>query len=113
MEPGVPEDAAAWCLGEHTGDCPDLAVKGRLSEMRPRSARSACTPRRTPRHPAELAVEGMKFIVDATDLVGLLRTVTPYKNGRMPSVWTLAKLERAFKQRIGRPGSWRRYNLPF
>merc|ERR1719271_2415146 len=28
-------------------------------------------------------------------------------------VWTLAKLERCFKERIGRAGSWKRNRLPF
>mmetsp|Transcript_101745 Transcript_101745/g.217870 ORF Transcript_101745/g.217870 Transcript_101745/m.217870 type:complete len:329 (+) Transcript_101745:104-1090(+) len=55
------------------------------------------------------ACQAVKFFSDAEELVRILREVVPHN----ASVWSLPKLEQAFHDKVGRPGSWRCYGVPF
>lgn len=55
------------------------------------------------------ALHAAKFRSDAEELARILREIVPHNQ----KVWVLSKLEQEFKNQLGWPGSWVRYEIPF
>jgi len=129
LEQGLPYEVASPGRFHRTQDCTEVLSQGYPARAaRPWSGtqQGSQASRSVPGYPARVArvdqedrsakarAEGATLRLDAIDLIGLLRTVTPYQRSRrLPTVWTLPRLERQYKEKVGRPGSWRRFSLTF